>query len=65
MANIDIAPTLLDFAGAPVPETMQGFSHRTMLSGGINAPHRDAVYFRYWMHRAHKHDNPAEPVVGN
>lgn len=59
MTNLDIAPTLLDYAGAAVPEAMQGFSLRRMLAGDPNASKRDAIYFRYWMHLAHRHHNPA------
>ncbi|HAX96099.1 MAG TPA: acetylglucosamine-6-sulfatase [Prolixibacteraceae bacterium] len=59
MANIDLAPTLLDFAGVQVPDSMQGFSCRKMLEGQQDAPDREAVYFRYWMHLAHRHHNPA------
>ncbi len=59
MANIDIAPTLLDYAGAAIPKEMQGESCRRMISGDYSGFVRDSVYFRYWMHRAHKHDNPA------
>lgn len=58
MANIDIAPTLLDYAGIDVPDDMQGFSCRDMLRGKLDAQKREAVYFRYWMHLAHHH-NPA------
>ncbi len=59
MANIDIAPTILDYAGAQIPSEMQGESCRKMISGDYSGFVRDSVYFRYWMHRAHKHDNPA------
>jgi arylsulfatase A-like enzyme len=59
MDNTDIAPTLLDFAGVAVPLEMQGHSCRDMLAGKAGAWTRDAIYFRYWMHRAHRHDNPA------
>ena len=59
MANIDIAPTLLDYAGAGIPESMQGFSCRGMLAGAPTARRREVVYYRYWMHLAHRHHNPA------
>jgi len=59
MANIDIAPTLLDYAGAEAPETMQGFSCRGMLAGEAECQRRESIYFRYWMHLAHRHHNPA------
>lgn len=57
ICNLDFAPMLLDFAGVPIPEEMQGVSPLPALTG--NGPVRDAVYFRYWMHRAHRHDVPA------
>lgn len=59
MANIDIAPTLLDYAGVPIPKAMQGESCRKVLRGDHSGFVRNSIYFRYWMHRAHKHDNPA------
>ncbi len=59
MANIDIAPTLLDYAGIAIPTEMQGESSRRMIAGDYSGFVRDSVYFRYWMHRAHRHDNPA------
>ena len=59
MANIDVAPTLLDYAGVEPAQAMQGFSCRKMLAGDPSADVRDAVYFRYWMHLAHRHHSPA------
>jgi N-acetylglucosamine-6-sulfatase len=59
MANIDVAPTLLDYAGAEIPEEMQGLSCRGMLRGDPEAARREAVYFRYWMHLAHGLHVPA------
>jgi arylsulfatase A-like enzyme len=32
--NLDLAPSLLDLAGAPIPATLQGRSWRPLLSGG-------------------------------
>ncbi len=54
-ANVDFAPTLLDYAGLPVPAAMQGASWRPLLASGGAAPAgwRDAVYYRYWMHQTH------------
>ncbi len=56
--NLDIAPTLLDFAGVSIPEKMQGVSIRSLLTGQKDCV-RDVVYFRYWMHLAHQLDIPA------
>ncbi|MBN1558114.1 MAG: sulfatase [Lentisphaerae bacterium] len=37
--NIDFAPTVLDFAGLPVPESMQGRSFKDLVTGGKYCPH--------------------------
>lgn len=59
MANIDIAPTLLDYAEISIPENMQGISCRNMIAGKPQEEYHKGIYFRYWMHLAHQHDNPA------
>ncbi len=59
MANIDVAPTLLDFCGIDIPEEMQGVSAKDILIKENAEDYRDEIYFRYWMHLAHRHDNPA------
>ena len=46
--NIDIAPTLLDFAGLPVPDDIQGCSMRPLLEGRRPDNWRDAVYYHYY-----------------
>lgn len=56
--NIDIAPTLLDLAGANKPETMQGESFKAVIEQPESAKGRDAIYYRYWLHMAH-HTIPA------
>ena len=57
--NVDFAPTLLDFARASIPKSVQGRSFRELLETG-NEPKdwKKAAYYRYWMQMAH-HDNPA------
>lgn len=55
-ANIDVAPLLLDYAGAPIPDAMQGKSIRKVITGEEQG--YKAVYFRYWMHLSH-HEVPA------
>ena len=57
--NVDYAPTMLDFAGAAIPQSVQGRSFKYLLETGKEADGwKKAAYYRYWMHMAH-HDNPA------
>ncbi|MEZ6136740.1 MAG: sulfatase [Pirellulaceae bacterium] len=57
--NVDFGPTMLDFAGAETPETVQGHSFRSLLETGDEQENwKQEAYYRYWMHMAH-HDNPA------
>ncbi len=59
LSNVDLASTFLDYAGLPSGEAMQGRSFRAVLAGATPDDWPQRVYFRYWMHRAHRHDNPA------
>src|SRR5690606_28423002 len=44
--NLDFAPTFLDFAGAPIPEEMQGKSMRSLLTQAAKGKDfRDAIYY--------------------
>ena len=45
--NLDIAPTLLDVAGASIPEDMQGKSLRTIWRNN-DVNWRDAIYYHYY-----------------
>ena len=57
--NVDYGPTMLEFAGAAVPDAVQGQSFKFLLENGLEpADWKQAAYYRYWMHMAH-HDNPA------
>ncbi|MDA1014899.1 MAG: sulfatase [Planctomycetota bacterium] len=57
--NVDYAPTMLDFAGIPIPDSVQGRSFKSLLETGKEAADwKQEAYYRYWMHMAH-HDNPA------
>ena len=46
--NIDYAPTLLDFAGATVPDDMQGLSLKDLLTGETDDLNRDSLYYHYY-----------------
>jgi arylsulfatase A-like enzyme len=43
ISNVDVAPTLLEAAGAPIPPTVQGRSFLPLLRGEPGAP-RDAIF---------------------
>lgn len=51
--NVDFAPLFLDLAGISIPESFQGRSFRQLLQGSAPADWREAMYYRYWMHKAH------------
>jgi len=53
VANIDLAPTILDLAGLPVPESMQGRSVAPLLRGEAPADWRTSVYYRYYHDPGH------------
>lgn len=46
--NLDMAPTLLDFAGISVPAEMQGRSMRGVLTGQTPDDWREAIYYHYY-----------------
>ena len=46
--NIDIAPTILDFAGVPIPDVMQGRSLRPLMEGQPVADWRTSIYYAYY-----------------
>ena len=48
--NLDLAPTLLDFAGAPVPAGMQGLSLKKLVTGNQQATWRSGVYYHYYQY---------------
>lgn len=61
--NVDYPAMMLDFAGIPVPASMQGKSFKSICETGKEpADWKQAAYYRYWMHMAH-HDNPGEMAI--
>jgi N-acetylglucosamine-6-sulfatase len=58
--NTDFAPTLIDLAGGTPPSQMQGHSFKSILETGQEPEGwQQSTYYRYWMHMAHAHANPA------
>ncbi|MGL1885124.1 MAG: sulfatase [Reichenbachiella sp.] len=58
--NADFAPTIIELAGGQVPLYMQGGSFKAVLETQEEpADWKQETYYRYWMHMAHKHNNPA------
>lgn len=49
--NVDFGPTFLDYAGVPVPASMQGQSLRVVLAGSPPRDWRTSMYYRYWVNR--------------
>ena len=61
--NVDYPALMLDFAGIPIPATMQGLSFKSICETGREPKDwKKAAYYRYWMHMAH-HDNPAVMAI--
>jgi len=58
--NTDYAATIIDLAGGKVPDYMHGKSFKEILKTGKEPDNwRKSTYYRYWMHMAHAHANPA------
>ena len=53
VTNIDLAPTFLDLAGLPVPDSMQGRSLAPLLRGETPADWRTSIYYRYYHDPGH------------
>ncbi len=53
VANIDLAPTFLELAGLPIPDSMQGRSLVPLLQGETPADWRTSVYYRYYHDPGH------------
>ena len=55
VGNADLAPTFLDLAGLPVPDSMQGRSLAPLLRGESPAGWRTTFYYRYYHSPGHHH----------
>jgi arylsulfatase A-like enzyme len=49
--NIDWAPTMLDYAGVPIPERMQGKSLRPVVEGNVESLRKDAFFEHTYVHQ--------------
>ena len=49
-SSVDLAPTMLDLAGRPVPDHMQGRSLKSALAGGDAGPERTGVLVEHYAH---------------
>ncbi|HUG82347.1 MAG TPA: sulfatase [Bryobacterales bacterium] len=58
--NIDIAPTILDLAGIPVPEAMQGESLLPLLQGNPPDDWRSSIFYGYYDNSWAMKDLPPE-----
>ncbi|HEV8657921.1 MAG TPA: sulfatase [Thermoanaerobaculia bacterium] len=54
LTNVDIAPTLLEIAGVPIPASMQGQSFMRTLQGQPE-PSRDAFYYEFFEYPDYDH----------
>ena len=64
ITNTDFAPTMLAYAGVKTPAYMQGRPVKSMAETGVVPDDwRTATYYRYWMHMAHAHVNPAHFAI--
>lgn len=63
VANIDVAPTLLDFAGIDIPGHMDGDSFKKLATGESDE-WRDAVLYEYFWERNYPHTPTTHAVLG-
>src|SRR5205823_2626379 len=59
--NVDFAPTLMEFAGLPIPSDIQGHSFTPLLRGEKPKDWRTAMYYRYYHY---PQDHRVQPHYG-
>src|SRR5205809_7257741 len=59
--NVDFAPTLVEFAGLPIPSDIQGHSFTALLRGEKPKDWRTAMYYRYYHY---PQDHRVQPHYG-
>jgi N-acetylglucosamine-6-sulfatase len=52
VSNVDFAPTVLAYAGLPMPEQMQGASMRPLFEGQVKG-WRESIFYEYWTDLVH------------
>jgi len=52
VSNLDFAPTVLAYAGRPIPDQMQGLSLKTLFEQA-SSKWRDSVFYEYWVDLVH------------
>lgn len=62
VSHIDLAPTILEIAGVPVPPEMRGRSLKRLLEEGIREPARDQVYLGLERHTICRPDFAGYPM---
>lgn len=63
VANIDVAPTMLDFAGATIPDHMDGTSMKPLLTGE-SGDWRDYLLYEYYWERNYPHTPTTHALLG-
>ncbi|MEM7698243.1 MAG: sulfatase [Verrucomicrobiota bacterium] len=63
VANIDVAPTLLDFAGVEIPDHFDGESMKSILTGESDE-FREAVLYEYYWERNYPQTPTMHAVLG-
>ena len=59
LMNVDVAPSFLDYAGADIPDYLQGRTFRPVLRGAVPDDWRDRVFYEYYW----ENDFPQTPTT--